>query len=86
MTRTEAIAIINAQLASFDDERVLTVADIVQDMTATNDLPRPLTAEELALIERSKADFKEGRTHSSSEARTLTDAFLAKLRGSSSAV
>jgi hypothetical protein len=34
MTRTEAIAIITSKLASLDDERVMTVADIVQDMAA----------------------------------------------------
>jgi hypothetical protein len=79
MTRTEAIAIITAKLSSLDDERVMTVADIVQDMAQPDDLPRELTPRELALIEQSKEDFKAGRTYSLDEARAMTDAFLAPL-------
>ena len=75
MNRKEAIASINAQLASLDDEHVKAVAGIVQDMAGSDDLMRQLTAEELALIERSKLDFKDGRTHSSGEARAMTAAF-----------
>lgn len=79
MTRTEAIAVINAKLASLDDERVKAVADIVQDIAAGDDLVRDLTARELALIEQSKEDFKQGRTYSLAEARAITDAALAPL-------
>jgi hypothetical protein len=79
MTRTEALAIINAKLSSLDDERVMTVADIVQDLAQPDDLPRDLTPRELALIEQSKEDFKAGRTYSLAEARAMTDAFLATL-------
>ena len=79
MTRTEAIAIITEKLSSLDDERVMTVADIVQDMAKTDDLPRHLTPRELALIEQSKEDFKAGRAYSLAEARAMTDAFLPPL-------
>lgn len=83
MNRSEAIAVIITQLASLDDERVRAVAGIVQDLAGSGDLARQLTAEELALIKQSKLDFKEGRTHSSGDARAITAAFLARLRGTS---
>ena len=80
MTRTEAIAVINAKLSALDDERVKTVVDIVEDIAqSSDDLTRDLTARELALIEQSKEDFKSGRTYSLSEARAMTDAALAPL-------
>lgn len=82
MTRTEAIAVINAKLASLDDEAVKTVAEFVEDVATSDELPRALTAEELALIERSKEDFKTGRTLSLDEAMARTDAFLAARRAS----
>ena len=72
MTRTQALAIITAKLASLDDEHVLTVAEIVQSMDAADDLPRELTAHELALIEQAKEDFRAGRAYSLDEARALT--------------
>ena len=40
MTRAQALAIINAKLASLDDEHVMTVAEIVESMEAADDLPR----------------------------------------------
>ena len=61
MTRAEAIAAINAKLSSLDDDGVMEVASIVEDIAAPDDLPRALTARELALIEQSKEDFKAGR-------------------------
>ena len=81
MSRTEAIAVINAQLASLDDERVLTVAGIVADIAAVNTgTIRPLTARELALVEQSKADFAAGRTSSLEESMTYVSAELARRR------
>ena len=77
MNRNQAIDVINAHLSSLDDERVQTIAKIVQSMAAPDDLPRALTARELALIEQSKEDFKAGRVYSVEEARALTDQFLA---------
>ena len=44
MTRTEAIAIINAKLASRGVERVITGADFVQGIDTVSTLPRRLTA------------------------------------------
>ena len=85
MNREDAIAIITSQLASLDDEEVQTVADMVQSMadevpeSTESVLPRELTARELALIEQSKEDFRQGRTYSSNEARAITADFLTKL-------
>jgi hypothetical protein len=80
MNRAEAIAAINAKLQALDDDRVSTVAEIVEQMTH-EPISLDLTDEELAAIERSKEDFEAGRTYSSAEARALTNAFLAKLEG-----
>ena len=79
MTRTEAIATITAKLASLDDERLRTVAEIVDDVAA-DEAFRPLTTRELALLEQSKADFAAGRTLTLAEARARTDAALAERR------
>lgn len=77
MTRLEAIAAINAKLAALDDARVLTVAEMIDDIaTAT---VRPLTARELALIEQSKEDFAAGRTYSVDEVRAHSDAIIRAL-------
>jgi len=78
MTRAQALAIINAKLASLDDEHVMTVAEIVESMETVDELPRELTAHERALIEQAKQDFKAGRSYSLDEARALTDQTLAK--------
>ena len=80
MTRAQAIAAINAKLLSLNDERVQAVADIVDDIAADGDLPRALTARELALIEQSKEDFKAGRVVSQEEYRAEMDAFLLQRR------
>ncbi len=80
MTRAQAIAAINAKLSSLDDERVQAVAAIVDDIAADGDLPRALTARELALIEQSKEDFKAGRVVSQEEYRAEMDAFLSQRR------
>ena len=80
MTRSQAIAIINAKLADLDDEAVAVVADIVQDIDAAGTLPRALSARERALIEQSKVDFRMGRTYSLDEARERSDAFIETLK------
>ena len=80
MTRTEAIAVINAKLASLDDERVLTVAEIVDDIAADTGAVRELTPRELALLEQSKVDFAAERSYSVDEVRAHSDAFIASLR------
>ena len=76
MTRTQSIAIIKETLASLDDEDVAGVAAFVQSMGHPLD-SRRLTSEELAGIERSKADFRAGRTYSPEEARALSEAIVA---------
>ncbi len=80
MTRAEAIAAINAKLSSLDDDAVLAVASIVEDIAGDGDLPRALTARELALIEQSKEDFKAGRTFTVAESRAYIDEALARRR------
>jgi hypothetical protein len=47
-------------------------------MNTTDDLPRDLTAHELALIEQAKEDFRAGRSCSFDEARARIDQFLAE--------
>jgi hypothetical protein len=70
---------ITAKLGALDDDRLQSVAEIVDDI-ASNGEVRPLTARELALLEQSEADFREGRTLTAAEARARTDAFLAERR------
>lgn len=80
MTRTEAIATISAKLASFDDERVLTIAEIVAGMDGPPAKPvRRLSDREAALLAQSKADFAAGRSYSLAEVIAHTDAALAPL-------
>lgn len=67
MTRTEAIAVINAKLAALDDDRVLAVAEIVDDIAVDTGPMRQLTDREQALLAQSKADFAAGRTLSMDE-------------------
>ncbi len=80
MNRTEAIAIITAKLASLDDERLMTVVDIVQEMAEPAAAPLDLTDEERAAIERSKEDFKAGRTYSSDQYHAEMTTFMAALK------
>jgi hypothetical protein len=80
MTRAQAIAAINAKLSSLDDDGVMAVASIVEDIAADGDLPRALTARELALIEQSKEDFKAGRTYTVAESRAYIDEALDRRR------
>ena len=79
MTRTEAIAAINAKLGTLDDERLQAVVEIVDDIAAS-EVVRPLTARERALLEQSKADFEAGRTYSVEDMRAHCDAFIRALR------
>lgn len=80
MTRSQAIAIITEKLASLDDERVMAVADIVQDMAEPSAVALDLTDAERAAIERSKEDFKEGRTYSNDEYHAEMSTFMADLK------
>lgn len=85
MTRSEAIALINTELAACDDARVLAIAEMVSARAAVDSgLPRDLTARELALIEQSKEDFKAGRTMTLEEASAYIDAGLAARRAARS--
>jgi hypothetical protein len=79
MTRTQSIAIIKETLASLDDEGVEAVAAFVQPMGRPLDVSQ-LTPDELAGIERSKADFREGRTVSIEDYNIEMDAFMQRLK------
>ena len=79
MTRTEAIDLITRALPALNDERLREVADLLQAVGGDSALPRPLTDHELALIEQSREDFRQGRTMTSAEARASIDNDLAKL-------
>ena len=80
MTRTDAIAAINKKLAALDDERVLTVADIVDDIAASPTGVRNLAKRELELLEQAKAEIEAGRTYSVDEIRSHTDDLMRSLR------
>ena len=79
MTRTEAIALITTKLASLDDERVQTVAEIVGDIAADDGAVRALTPREQGLLAQSSNDFKAGRTLSFDELVEELDNELAPL-------
>ena len=79
MTRTEAIDLITRALPALNDERLREVADLLQAVGGDSALPRPFTDHELALIEQSREDFRQGRTMTSAEARASIDNDLAKL-------
>lgn len=78
MIRTEAIAIITANLPNLDDAAVTELAEHVKAST-TPFMLRDLTDDELAAIERSRQDFKAGRTSSADEYRDEMHAFMATL-------
>ena len=80
MTRTQVIAIITAKLALLDDERVMAVADIVQDMARPREVVLDLTDADRAAIERSKEDFKQGRTYSNDEYHAEMATFMADIK------
>ena len=84
MTRSEAIAIINATLPVLDEAQAATLAEMAQALVQAP-AALSLTDEDRDGIARAREDFKAGRTHSSSEARAMTAAFFAKLRGTSPA-
>ena len=85
MTKAQAIAEITRRLASFDDERVATVAEIVADMDQPPPKPlRALSERELALLAQSKADFAEGRWFTLEECRARTDALIAEFEAAQS--
>lgn len=85
MTRAETIAEINAKLANIDDERVRTVAEIVDDIATGSASVRELTLRELALLEEVKADFAAGRTYTVDDVRAHSDVLIQSLRDRSSA-
>ncbi len=82
MTRAQAIALIQDKLAALDDGQVQAVAEIVQSMQddglEESVLPRELTNDELALVEQSRQDFRQGRTLTAEEAWASIDEALAR--------
>lgn len=67
MSRTEAIAIITRKIAKLDDDQVSLLANVVDDFAERSSTHLALTAEELVAVERSKEDFKTGRTPTSDQ-------------------
>ena len=94
MTRSDAIVTITSLLEHADDATLQaaarhlatlagkppTVEDVLESFPTESTLPRDLTALELALIEQSKKDFRQGRTRSSAESRAWVDAELERRR------
>jgi hypothetical protein len=82
MKRSEAIVIITATLPALDEAQAATLAEVARNLVQSP-VALSLTDEDRDGIARAREDFKAGRTHSSSEARAMTAAFFAKLRGTS---
>lgn len=80
MTRSEAIAKIEATLTSLSDADVVAIASIVEQLKAARQGIRALTPREMQLIEQSKADFRDGRTSSLQESEAYVVAELARRR------
>ena len=94
MTRTEALATIKKHLEAADDALLeavatnlegkplptMTVAEALEAFPGDSILPRPLTSQELDLIEQARDDFRLGRTHSLEESEALIDAELERRR------
>jgi hypothetical protein len=76
MSRTEAIALITAKLASADDATLQSVADQLESAGKPR---RDLSARERALLKQSREDFKAGRTYSLEECIAYLDEKLAPL-------
>lgn len=80
MSRNESIAVITSKLATLDDEQVSILANFAQDLAEPAAVPLDLTADERAAIERSKGDFKAGRTYSDDAYRAEMARFMAGLK------
>jgi hypothetical protein len=78
MTRSEAIAGINARLAALDDDEVRVVAELVLSVGGQSVLPRALSEHEHDLIAQSRADFRNDETLSPSEPDDFLDARAAQ--------
>ena len=84
MTRADAINSITtklAELAELDDEGLNTLVEIATSLSEPISEFR-FTPAERAAIERSREDFRAGRTFSHDEAVAYTDAALAARRAS----
>lgn len=79
MTRTEAINTIAANLSRLGEEELTTLVEVTTSwVQPAQDFK--LTDTERAAVERSREDFKAGRTLSLDEAEARTDTFLAARR------
>lgn len=78
MTRHEAIAEINARLATLDDDDVRAVADLGAVMGEPSELPRALSERELGLIAQSRSEFEKGETLSTRGLDDFLNAAAAK--------
>ena len=87
MTRSEIIATITKHIEAADTRLLeavaanlenkplptMTVGEALETFPGDSVLPRPLSANELTLIEQSREDFREGRTLSLEELDTYLD-------------
>ena len=79
MTRTEAINAIAANLARLGEDELNTLVEVTTSWVQPTGAFK-LTDAECAAVDRSREDFKAGRTLSLDEAEARTDAFLAARR------
>ena len=79
MTRAEAIKTIAANLSRLGEDELSTLVDVTTSWVQPEQAFR-LTDVERAGVERSREDFKAGRTLTLDEAEARTDAYLAARR------
>ena len=71
-----------ATLPALDEAQAATLAKVARNLVQSP-VALSLTDEDRDGIARAREDFKAGSTHSSCEARAMTAAYFAKLRGTS---
>ena len=79
MTRTEAINAIAANLSHLGEDELSTLVEVTTSWVQPAQAFR-FTDAERAAVDRSREDFKVGRTLTLDEAEARTDAFLAARR------
>lgn len=79
MNRSETIASIAENLSKLDDASLADFAELVRATTVRATVSLQLTPEQREAIERSREDFRAGRTLTLDEYRNEMSAFMAEL-------
>jgi hypothetical protein len=78
MTKTQALSYIRSTFASLDEGSAAELADFAASLVQPA-VPLKLTTKDRAGIQKSREDFKMGRTYTSAQARLITQKFLKAL-------